>query len=46
VVAGAGIAGAEQPDAPGWELADGLLTRERKLVTADFEGVGELLGAG
>jgi hypothetical protein len=37
---------AEQPSAPGWELADGLPTRERELVTARFEMVLKLVGAG
>jgi hypothetical protein len=38
--------GAAQPGAPGWNLADGLPTRERDLVTASFEEVGDLVGAG
>jgi hypothetical protein len=46
VVAGAVTAEGEHPDCPGWEFADGLPTRERELVTASFEEVGELVGAG
>jgi hypothetical protein len=30
----------------GWDLSDGPPTRERELVTAQFEEVGELVGAG
>jgi len=46
VVAGAVAAEGEHPEAPGWELAEGLPTWERELVTAHFEEVGELVGAG
>ena len=34
------------PDAPEWDVADGLPTRKRELFTASFEEVGELVGAG
>jgi hypothetical protein len=37
---------AEQPEAPGWDLADGLPTWERELVPSELEEVGELVGAG
>jgi hypothetical protein len=37
---------ARQPEATGWDLAGGLPTWERELVTAEFEEVGELVGAG
>jgi hypothetical protein len=36
---------AEQPEAPGWELAEGIPTWERELVAVDLEEVGELVGA-
>ena len=37
---------AGQLEATGWDLADDLPTRERDLVTANFEEVGDLVGAG
>jgi len=43
VVAGAVAAEAGHPEAPGWDLADGLPTWERELVMANFEEVGELV---
>jgi hypothetical protein len=46
VVAGAVAEKAEQPDARGWDLGDGLPTWERELVPRELEEVGELVGAG
>jgi hypothetical protein len=46
VVAGAATVEAGQPDVPGWDLAEGLPTWERELVTASFEEAGVLVGAG
>ena len=45
VVAGAATAEGEHPDAPGWDLGEGLPTRERELVTGNIEEVAELVGA-
>ena len=46
MVAGAVTAEGEHPDAPGWDATEGLPTWERELVTASFEEVGQLVGAG
>jgi hypothetical protein len=46
LVAGAVAAKAEQPDPPGWDLADGVPTWERELVVDDLEAEPALLGAG
>jgi hypothetical protein len=36
----------EHPDAPAWDLSDGLPTWERELVPSELEELGELVGAG
>jgi len=36
----------EHPEAPGWDLGDGLPTWERELVPSDLEEVDELVGTG
>jgi hypothetical protein len=46
VVAGAVAAEAGQPDAPGWELGEGLPTWERELIAEALEAEASLVGAG
>jgi hypothetical protein len=46
VVSPAVAAKAEQPDPPGWDLADGVPTWERELVVDDLEAEPALVGAG